>query len=159
MSITTTPSTAAKTATASPVIDALNQVLADSYALMANTHHAHWNVEGPGFFSLHEAFQKHYENLFEAIDEIAERVRALDGYASGGLQNFARVAGMEEFTTTRAANDYVAGLIVGHEKTLSDLIKLRDASGAANDLETQDLAIGRIQWHQKTTWMLKSYLR
>jgi hypothetical protein len=68
----------------------LNQVLADSYALMALTHLAHWNVEGPGFFSLHTAFQTQYEELFTAIDEIAERVRALGDYATGGLESLAR---------------------------------------------------------------------
>ena len=158
MSTTTIPATGTSTA-ASPVVNGLNQVLADNYVLMANTHFAHWNVEGPGFFSLHQAFQKQYEDLFEAIDDLAERVRALDAFAIGGLQQFAKLAAMEEFNTPRAANDYVAGLIEGHEKTIADFIKLRDAAGAADDLETQDLAIGRIQWHQKTTWMLKSYLR
>src|ERR1700749_1478363 len=77
--------------------DSLNLVLADSYALMALTHLAHWNVEGPDFFPLHKAFQEQYENLFEAIDEIAERVRALDAYAIGGLGVLAKAAEMEEF--------------------------------------------------------------
>ncbi len=65
----------------------LNQVLADSCALMALTHLAHWNVEGPGFFALHTAFQTQYEQLFTAADEIAERVRSLGAYADGGLMN------------------------------------------------------------------------
>jgi starvation-inducible DNA-binding protein len=86
-------------------------------------------------------------------------VRALDAYALGGLRNFAAESGMEEFNTPIAAKDYVAGLIVGHEKTISDAVALRDAAGAVNDLETQVLASGRIQWHQKTAWMLKSFLK
>ena len=154
-----TATASSKTKTDSAVVKALNLLLADSYVLMANTHYAHWNVEGSCFFVLHQSFQSHYENLFEAIDEIAERVRALDAYALGGLRNFASESGMEEFTTPIAAKDYVAGLIVGHEKAIADAVALRDAAGGANDLETQDLAIGRIQWHQKTTWMLKSYLK
>jgi starvation-inducible DNA-binding protein len=141
------------------VIKALNLLVADSYALMANTHDAHWNVEGPGFFTLHEAFQKQYEHLFEAIDEIAERVRALDAYPPGGLRQFAELAEIEEFKSPLAAKDYVAGLLVAHEKTIADAVSVRDAAGAANDLETQDLAIGRLQWHQKTVWMLKSFLK
>lgn len=148
-----------KTKSDTAVVKALNLLLADSYALMANTHYAHWNVEGTGFFALHKAFQDHYEHLFEAIDDIAERVRALDAYALGGLRNFATESGIEEFNTPIAAKDYVAGLIVAHEKTLADAVALRDAAGAVNDLETQDMAISRIQWHQKTTWMLKSYLK
>jgi starvation-inducible DNA-binding protein len=155
----TTAPAASKIKTDSEVVKALNLLLADSYALMANTHYAHWNVEGPGFFALHNAFQGQYEHLFEAIDEIAERVRALDSYAIGGLRNFASESGIEEFDSPVSAKDYVASLIVAHEKTLSDAVAVRDAAGAANDLETQDLAIDRIQWHQKTVWMLKSYLK
>lgn len=143
----------------SAVINGLNLLVADSYALMANTHDAHWNVEGPGFFTLHHAFQEQYEHLFEAIDEIAERVRALDAYPPGGLRHFANTAGIEEFKSPLSAKDYVAGLLVGHEKAIADATQLRDAAGSANDLETQDLAIGRLQWHQKTVWMLKSFLR
>lgn len=152
-------STPAKTKSDSAVVKALNLLLADSYALMANTHYAHWNVEGTGFFALHKAFEHQYEDLFKAIDEIAERVRALDAYAIGGLRNFANEAGIDEFKSPVAAKDYVAALIVAHEKTLADAVSLRDAAGAVNDLESQDLAIDRITWHQKTTWMLKSYLK
>jgi len=152
--------TPAKAQATSPIVKGLNLLLADSYALMALTHHAHWNVEGPGFFALHNAFQGQYEHLFTAIDDIAERVRALDAYSLGGLRAFAQEAGLEEFPTGSVpARDYVAGLIVAHEKALVDATTLRDAAGAANDLETQDLAIGRIAWHQKTTWMLRSYLK
>ena len=77
------------------LVDALNLVLADSYALMAMTHLAHWNVEGPDFFELHKAFEHQYEDLFEAVDEIAERVRSLDAYAIGGLRKLAQTAGMD----------------------------------------------------------------
>lgn len=143
----------------SPVVAALNQLLADSYVLMANSHYAHWNVEGTGFFALHRAFEEHYTHLFAAIDDIAERVRALDAYALGGLRNFARESGIDELATPQPAKDYVAALVVAHEKAIADAVVLRDAAGEGGDLETQDLAIGRIQWHQKTLWMLKSYLR
>src|ERR1700727_1427078 len=92
------------------VIDGLNLVLADTYALMALSHLAHWNVEGSDFYPLHKAFQEHYENLFEASDEIAERVRALDAYAIGGLTTLAKVAQMEEFKSPLPQKDYVAAL-------------------------------------------------
>lgn len=141
------------------VADKLNLVLADTYALMGLSHLAHWNVEGPDFFALHEAFQKHYENLFEAADEIAERLRALGGYAIGGLATLARAAGLEEFKAPQSQKDFVAALIVAHEKVVDDLQAARDLSGEVGDLETQDLLIGRIQWHQKTLWMLNSFLK
>ncbi len=139
--------------------DALNLVLADTYALMGLTHQAHWNVEGPDFFQLHKAFEEQYENLFEAVDEIAERVRAMDTYAVGGLSRLAKMAEMDEFTAPLPQKDYVAGLIVAHEKLIQDALHTREAAGEAHDLETQDLMIKRITWHQKTTWMLKSYLK
>ncbi len=139
--------------------NSLNQVLADSYALMALTHLAHWNVEGRSFFGLHAAFQTQYEELFEAIDEIAERVRALGPYAIGGLGTFAQKARMKEFVSPLGAEAYVRALIEANEKLLADAAQARDLAGEANDAESQDLMIGRITLHQKTVWMLKSFLK
>lgn len=148
-----------ETTTATSLTDSLNQVLADSYALMALTHLAHWNVEGPGFFALHTAFQTQYEELFTAVDEIAERIRALNAYAIGGLGTFARAAQMQEFAAPLAQEDYVKKLIAANEKLLADAAEARDLAGRANDAESQDLMIGRITLHQKTAWMLKSFLK
>lgn len=161
MSTTATKTNAAATGSKKDtrLVDALNLALADSYQLMALTHLAHWNVEGVGFFSLHKAFQEQYENIFEAVDEIAERVRALDAYAIGGLSKLAKTAGMEEFGSPMPQKDFVAGLIVAHEKTMDDCTRARDLAGEAEDLQSQDLMVKRIQWHEKTCWMLKAYLR
>ena len=159
MSTTTASQTAKPGRKENPVVDGLNLVLADSYALMGLTHQAHWNIEGSDFFQLHKAFESQYEDLFEAVDEIAERVRALDSYAAGGLSRLAKMAEMDEFTAPLPQKDFVAGLIVAHEKTLEDSMRTREAAGQTNDLETQDLMIKRIAWHQKTVWMLKSYLK
>jgi starvation-inducible DNA-binding protein len=139
--------------------DSLNQVLADSYALLSLTHLAHWNVEGPGFFALHTAFQTQYEELFIAIDEIAERIRALGAYAIGGLSKFAETAQMKEFASPLPQEDYVRMLIIANEKLVADATQARDLAGEANDPESQDLMIGRITLHQKTIWMLKSFLK
>ncbi|GEP45751.1 Dps family protein [Brevifollis gellanilyticus] len=139
--------------------DSLNQVLADSYALLSLTHLAHWNVEGQGFFALHTAFQTQYEELFTAVDEIAERVRALNAYAIGGLSRLAEVAQMEEFVSPLSQEDYVKKLIKANEKLLSDAVKCRDLAGNTDDAETEDLMINRVTLHQKTVWMLKSFLK
>jgi starvation-inducible DNA-binding protein len=142
-----------------PLSQSLNQVLADSYALMALTHLAHWNVEGPGFFALHTAFQQQYEELFNAVDEIAERIRALGTYAIGGLAQLAETAQMQEFSSPRPQEDYVRQLLAANEKLVADAECARDVAGEANDPESQDLMIGRITLHQKTIWMLKSFLK
>jgi len=138
---------------------ALNQVLADAYALMALTHLAHWNVEGPGFFALHTAFQTQYEELFTAIDEIAERIRARGAYALGGLETLARTAQIPEFAAPLSEAEYVRRLLAAHEKLVADATRARDLAGAAGDQETQDLMVNRITVHQKTRWMLQSFLK
>ena len=152
-----TKSTPAKPTT--PLADSLNLVLADSYALMSLTHLAHWNVEGPGFFALHTAFQTQYEELFTAIDEIAERIRAVGAYAIGGLGMLADAAQMKEFTSPLPQEKYVSALLAANEKLVKDAIKARDLAGGVNDPETQDLMTERITLHQKTIWMLKSFLK
>lgn len=152
--------TAIASKVSSPVVSGLRTLLADSYALMGQTHLAHWNVEGPNFFQLHVAFQGQYEELFTAIDDIAERIRALDEFSPGGLQTLAKLSTISEMTSGAApAKDFVAHLIDSHEILLANAKGLREAAGEANDLETQDIVIGRIQIHQKTLWMLKSFLK
>jgi starvation-inducible DNA-binding protein len=157
MSTTAKPATTAKKDTR--VVDGLNLVLADTYALMALTHLAHWNVEGSDFYGLHKFFEEQYEALFAAVDEIAERVRGLDAYALGGLGTLAKVAQMDEFKAPMPAKDFLAGLVVANEKVVDDALRLRDLSGEVEDLETQDLMIARITYHEKTIWMLKSSLK
>lgn len=138
----------------------LKTLLADSYALLAQTHLAHWNVEGPAFFQLHTAFQTQYEELFEAIDEIAERLRALGVFAPGGLKTLAGLSSVTEMDSGPApAKDFVAHLIEGNEAAAASALAVRASAEAAGDLETQDLAIGRVTAHQKTLWMLKSFLK
>jgi starvation-inducible DNA-binding protein len=142
------------------VIEGLQTVLADSYALMAQTHLAHWNVEGPNFFQLHTAFQAQYEELFGAVDELAERLRALDVLAIGGLKKLANGSRIQELAVESIpAKDFVAHLIECHELVIGNAHALRQAAGENDDLETQDLIIGRLQVHQKTLWMLKSFLK
>ena len=107
---------------------------------------------------MHTAFQTQYEELFLAIDEIAERIRALDAYAIGGLGTLEQAAQMKEFASPLAQHDYVRALIAANEKLVGAAARARDVAGKANDAESQDLMIGRITLHQKTIWMLKSFL-
>ncbi|MEM8954146.1 MAG: DNA starvation/stationary phase protection protein [Verrucomicrobiota bacterium] len=154
--------------TSSPVNEAavgeiaanLNQVVADCYALMASTHLAHWNVEGTDFFQLHEAFQGQYEDLFSAIDDLAERVRALDEYAVGGIKTLSGMTKMDDMSAgSLPGKDMVAALIEGHEVVMGGLFKTRKLAAENGDAETEDVCIGRIEAHEKAVWMLKSYLK
>ncbi len=141
------------------VVDALRTVVADCYALMGQTHLCHWNVEGPSFFALHTAFEEQYTELFTAVDEVAERVRALGSYAPGGLSNLAAMAGMKELPEKSPAEKMVQHLATLHAKLIADAKTARDLAADVEDKETEDLMIGRIEVHQKTLWMLESYLK
>lgn len=141
------------------VVKALRDVLADSYALMAQTHICHWNVEGPSFFALHNAFEGQYTELFTAIDVIAERIRSLSSYAPGGLQSLAKIAGMAEIEEHGKADKMVDHLAELHRKLIKDAGVARDLAGELGDKETEDLMITRTEVHQKTLWMLDSYLK
>lgn len=145
-------------ATRKRVIKALRQVVADSYALLGQTHLCHWNVRGSGFFALHAAFEQQYTELFTAIDEIAERVRALGALAPGGLGNLAKMAGFKELEEDADAEAMVRHLAATNRKLVKDLAKARDLAGEADDPESEDLMIARIQVHEKTIWMLESFL-
>lgn len=147
-------------AAVSEIATSLNQLVADCYGLMALTHLAHWNVEGQDFFPLHQAFQAQYEDLFTAIDDIAERVRALDEYSAGSLKKFASMTSIEDMDDGPVpAKDMISALIVGNETVLDVLFKTRKLAAENGDAETEDLCIGRIQVHQKALWMLKSCLK
>lgn len=144
---------------ATAIREDLRLVLADSYALLGLTHLCHWNVEGPSFFALHQAFEEQYTELFTAVDDIAERIRAIGGYAPGGLSAFVKMAEIGEVAEDATASEMVKALSVAHRKVIKDAITARDRAGDAGDSETEDLMIARIQVHEKTVWMLNSYLK
>ncbi len=155
---------AKKTSTPTPgpaspsVVEALRKVVADSYAVLGQTHICHWNVRGKSFFSLHTAFEAQYTELFTAVDDIAERVRALGSLAPGGLGNLSKMAGIEEIKEDATAEEMVKHLSKANKTLIADLEIARDLAGESNDNETEDLMIGRIQVHEKTVWMLDSFL-
>ena len=106
-------------------------------------------------------FQSQYEDVFEAIDEIAERVRALGAYAEGGLKRLASMSTVEEGPTAAPARakDLVSSVLIAHETVVAAALDTRVKAAEAGDAETEDLIIGRIKIHQKAIWFLNSYLK
>lgn len=141
-----------------PIIDDLRLVVADTYALIAQTHLCHWNVRGRAFFSLHNAFEEQYNELFAAVDVLAERIRAKGALAPGGLSNLAKMAGIEELPEDSSADEMVRHLATANGKLLNDLKAASDRAAEIGDSETEDLMVARIQVHEKTVWMLNSFL-
>jgi len=151
-----TKETAAKTA---EITKHLNQLVADSYGLLGQLHLAHWNVEGTDFKTLHDMFQNMYEELFVAIDDIAEQVRQLGLYSEGGLKVLAEMSNVPEAPSAKAASakDFVSAVLVANEVVMNTAIEARNVCDSV-DPETEDLLIGRIRVHKKANWFLKSYL-
>lgn len=140
------------------LIDSLRQVVADSYSLLGQIHICHWNVKGEGFFALHVAFEEQYTELFTAIDEVAERIRALGATAPGGLSNLAKASKIKEIKEDAGANEMVKHLVDSHQIVADSLEKATEAASEAGDDGSEDLMIARNQVHDKFIWMLKSYL-
>lgn len=136
----------------------LSKVLADSYTLYLKTHNYHWNVTGPMFNTLHLMFEGQYTELATAVDEIAERIRALGVYAPGSYKAFAGLTEIQEETEVPAAEEMIKQLVIGQEtvaRTAREVFKLADE---AADEPTADLLTQRMQVHEKNAWMLRSML-
>ena len=140
------------------VVDGLARVLADSYTLYVKTHGHHWNVTGPHFPALHAMFEEQYTELAAAVDQIAERIRALGAPAPAGYRAFGELTSIEEKDGTLSAQDMVADLLAGHETVAATAADTLKAAEEAGDEVTADLMIQRLTVHDKTAWMLRSTL-
>jgi starvation-inducible DNA-binding protein len=141
------------------IADGLGRVLADTYMLYLKTHAFHWNVEGPMFNSLHDMFMQQYTELWNAIDLVAERIRALGYPAPGTYREFGALTSIEETVGVPKAMQMVRLLVAGHETLARTLRSVFPVAEQAADESTVDLLTQRLQVHEKTAWMLRSVLR
>lgn len=140
----------------------LSKVLADSFTLYLQTHNFHWNVTGPMFNSLHVMFETQYTEQWGALDEIAERIRALGFNAPGSYGEFTRLSSIAEearATDTADWREMVRQLVAGNEAVCRTARKALDVADDADDEPTEDLLIQRLQTHEKYAWMLRSLLQ
>jgi starvation-inducible DNA-binding protein len=140
------------------VADGLSHMLADSYLLLVKTQNFHWNVTGPMFRSLHSLFEDQYKDLQAAVDEIAERIRALGQTAPGSLSRFMELATLEEEHGIPAAEEMVRQLAAAHEAIDRAARTVLASAEAAGDQVTVDLVTERMQVHEKQAWMLRAIL-
>lgn len=136
----------------------LSRLLADSYTLYLKTHNYHWNVQGPQFNTLHLMFEGQYTELAAAIDEIAERIRALGIKAPGSYREFAGLTSIEEARGDETAEEMIRELVTGQETVVRTAREAFPAAEKAHDEPTADLLTQRMQIHEKTAWMLRSML-
>lgn len=139
----------------SGIVESLSRLLADTYTLYLKTQNYHWNVEGPQFHALHTMFQEQYVELRDAVDLIAERIRALGFPSPGSYAEFAGLTTIEEAVPGIAdAKDMVRELAAGHETLAGTARAAVDVAEASGDIATVDLATNRVDVHEKTAWML-----
>jgi starvation-inducible DNA-binding protein len=140
------------------IASGLARLLADSYSLYLKTHNYHWNVTGPQFNTLHTMFEQQYAELATAVDEIAERIRALGIKAPGSYSAFAGLTAVDEGSGEESAEEMIRQLVVGQETVVRTAREAFPAAQAANDEPTADLLTQRMQIHEKNAWMLRSML-
>ncbi|NNE36773.1 MAG: DNA starvation/stationary phase protection protein [Gammaproteobacteria bacterium] len=140
------------------IAEDLSKVLADSYTLYLKTHNYHWNVTGPLFNTLHQMFEEQYQELALAVDEIAERIRALGVYAPGSYSAFMKLTDVEEVEGVPDAEDMIRSLVKGQEAVIRSSRHAIPVAEKVNDGPTADLLTQRMQIHEKNAWMLRSML-
>jgi starvation-inducible DNA-binding protein len=140
------------------IAEGLSRLLADTYTLYLKTHNFHWNVTGPMFNTLHLMFETQYTELATAVDEIAERIRALGVHAPGSYAQFARLSKVKEAEDVPAAEEMIRQLVEGQETVARTAREIFPTVEAAHDEPTADLLTQRMQIHEKNAWMLRSML-
>ena len=140
------------------IAEGLSRLLADTYTLYLKTHNFHWNVTGPMFQTLHLMFETQYNELALAVDQIAERIRALGFPAPGTYAEYSKLSSIREQTGVPKAEEMIRLLVEGQQAVVRTARSIFPAVEEANDEPTADLLTQRMQIHEKTSWMLRSLL-
>jgi len=138
------------------VAEGLKRLLADSYTLYLQTHNFHWNVTGKQFHQLHLMFEVHYTELAIAVDDVAERIRALDVVAPGTYSAFSKLSSIKDVDDVPSAADMVNILTQGHEQIVRTCRVALAVAQEASDESSAALISDRMRVHEKTSWMLRS---
>lgn len=138
------------------IAEGLSVLLADTYTLYLKTHNYHWNVTGPMFQTLHTLFETQYNELALAVDDIAERIRALGEFAPGSYKEYAKLTSIKEADGIPSAEDMIKDLVKGQEAIAKTARSIVPTADEAADEVTLDLLTQRMTVHEKTAWMLRS---
>jgi starvation-inducible DNA-binding protein len=140
------------------IAQGLSRLLADTYTLYLRTHNFHWNVKGPMFQTLHLMFEGQYNELALAVDQIAERIRALGFPAPGTYAEFIELSSIKEERGVPSATKMIELLVEGQEAVIRTARSIFPVVDRNHDEPTADLLTQRMQIHEKTAWMLRSLL-
>jgi len=135
---------------------AVTQLMANTYTLYLKTHGYHWNVEGPHFQQLHIQFMEQYTEMWAAVDELAERIRALGHYAPVSYTAMSKLSTISEETGTPDWKEMVQTLAQGHEEVAKSARNVLRIAEEVDDDATADVVSPRVTVHEKTAWMLRA---
>ncbi|MGI9281825.1 MAG: Dps family protein [Endozoicomonas sp.] len=138
------------------IAEGLKHLLADSYTLYLQTHFFHWNVTGPQFRELHLMFEEQYTELAVAVDDVAERIRALGVFAPGSYSAFAKLSAVQAVDEVPVAEEMIKTLTRGHEQLIKTARNVLKVAQKADDESTASLVSDRMRLHEKTAWMLRA---
>jgi starvation-inducible DNA-binding protein len=141
------------------VVESLNQLLINYQVHYQNLRLFHWNVKGPFFFVLHAKFEELYLDAALKVDEIAERILALEGTPKGSLKNILKHAQIESYDEVINAENMVEAIVSANIILINNVEELLKIAAEANDEGTLDIFTSYIQLLQKENWMLKSFLK
>ncbi|MGD9650387.1 MAG: Dps family protein [Dongiaceae bacterium] len=140
------------------VIKALQHVFADSFSLYYKTHSAHWHIEGPQFFTLHQFFETLYKDIWGALDTIAEHLRSRGAEVALSMETIVKESHIEGFAEIIEAQDMLQSLIEDQEHMIEELHKGIQLAQKAGDEASADLCVERLREHEKQLWMIRSHL-
>lgn len=132
----------------------LSRLLADTYALYLKTQNYHWHVKGPNFKSLHELFEEQYQQLALAVDEIAERILTIGGYAPASFSEFAKLTSIKDGDSKASSDVMLKDLHQDHQQIIKDMQEVMGEADSVNDEGTLSMISERIAQHEKICWML-----
>lgn len=141
------------------VSEELNKLLADEVVLYFKTRNYHWNIEGPGFYELHNFYEKQYNQLDEIMDEVAERIRMIGHYAEARLVDYLKLTNLLEPPYANAQNDQLKNLVASHETIIHNLRRLVPLFLEKHkDVGSSDFVAQLLGKHEKMVWMARAYL-
>lgn len=138
------------------VADAVANVLADAYRLYINSQGLHWNVEGPLFYSLHKLTETQYRELSEAIDELAERIRALGLPAPQSLKELAERSILQDLPEDADLKGRIERLVGDYERAVRRAALVVQLAETNGDIKTADLLTERVGVYEENAWMLRA---
>lgn len=141
------------------LVELLNKVLADTFALYLKTHSFHWNVEGPDFAEYHGLFGDLYEEIYGAVDPIAEHVRALDGYAVGTMKRMMEMTTIKETVVVPPARDMFHDWMRANDEVLKSLKECYLNAERQGEIGLSNFLQDRYDIHKKHAWMVRATLK